>query len=370
MKILIDGRLYGLENAGLGRYLINLIDQLGNLDAKNDYILLLRKKYYESLKLPSNWKKVLADFRHYSLVEQIKLLDLIKREKPDIVHFPHFNVPLLYRGKFVVTIHDMLMHKEKGINATTLPAPQYHLKRLGYRTVFDNAVKRSIKIIVPSQAVKEELIESYKLSESKVSVTYEAANVNSVATKPVTEKNSYFIYAGNAYPHKNLERLVEAIVLLNKNNVHRINLLIASSRGIFTQRLEKIIQDKKAGDFVSLVGFVTDEKLFELYRNSTAFVYPSLSEGFGLPGLEAMASGTIVIASDIPVFKEIYKDKVIYFDPMEVKSIEKAMENVLKMNSDVRTSKIESAKDFVKRYSWAKMAKETLRVYEEAGVKL
>ena len=120
MKILIDGRLYGLENAGLGRYLINLIDWLGRLDAKNEYVLLLRKKYFEKLNIPHNWKKVLADFPHYSFAEQFKLPALISSEHPDIVHFPHFNVPIFYRGNYVVTIHDMLMHKSMGLAATTL----------------------------------------------------------------------------------------------------------------------------------------------------------------------------------------------------------------------------------------------------------
>ena len=84
MKILIDGRLYGLENAGLGRYLMGLIDELSILDRKNEYVILLRKKYYDGLNLPDNWKKILADFRHYSFAEQIKIPGLIKRENPDI----------------------------------------------------------------------------------------------------------------------------------------------------------------------------------------------------------------------------------------------------------------------------------------------
>src|SRR4030042_2224935 len=263
MKILIDGRLYGLENAGLGRYLINLVAELGRLDAKNNYIIFLRKKYFDSITLPTNWKKVLVDFRHYSLVEQTELPVLIKKENPDITHFPHFNAPFFYRGKYILTIHDMLMHKNAGLKATTLPAASYFLKRLGYRLVFDNAVRRSQKIIVPSQAVKAELISSYKIPEDKVYVTYEGASVKTIDTKKDSRQKPYFIYAGNAYPHKNLEKLIEATVLLNKNSVQPINLLIASSRGIFTQRLERVIRDQKAQEYVKLLGFVPDKKLFE-----------------------------------------------------------------------------------------------------------
>jgi glycosyltransferase involved in cell wall biosynthesis len=367
MKILIDARLYGLENAGLGRYLINLVENIKEIDTKNNYVLLLRKTYFESLKLPANWKKVLVDFPHYSFSEQFKLPGIIKRENPDLVHFPHFNVPILFRGKYIVTIHDMLMHKSVGLTATTLPAPMYFIRRLGYRFAFDSAVKRAYKIIVPSNAVKNELTKFYNLSNDKVNVTYEGVRVPEVITNKITSDSPYFIYTGNAYPHKNLERLIEAMVILNNKCEHQINLLIASSRGIFTQRLEKTIRNRKANKCVQLLGFVPDNELFSLFKNSIAYVSPSLSEGFGLPGLEAMTVGTLILASDIPVFKEIYEDNVIYFDPYNVFSIEDAMEKALKIEETKRVEIISKAKDFVKRYSWAKMAKETLNIYESCN---
>src|SRR3990167_9619406 len=101
MRIVIDARLYGLENAGLGRYTMNLVQELAKLDKENEYVVLLRKKYFNELKLPRNWQKIEADFRHYSLTEQLKLPKMIKNIKPDLVHFPHFNIPLFFRGKYV-----------------------------------------------------------------------------------------------------------------------------------------------------------------------------------------------------------------------------------------------------------------------------
>jgi len=173
MRIVIDGRFYGLENAGLGRYTINLINGLQKIDTTNQYIVLLRKKYFNQLNLPSNWGKILVDINHYSLEEQIKLPKLIKGLKPNLVHFLHFNVPVFYQGKFIVTIHDLLMHKQKGLEGTTLTPSRYFLKRLGYKLVFGNAVKKALKVIVPSQAVKEEVCYYYKLDPEKVIVTYE-----------------------------------------------------------------------------------------------------------------------------------------------------------------------------------------------------
>lgn len=179
--------------------------------------------------------------------------------------------------------------------------------------------------------------------------------------------NKYFLYVGNAYPHKNLVRLIQAVTFMNKKINGNISLKIASSRNVFTQRLQSEIDAQKADKFVTLLDNVSDTELNNLYKKAVGFVFPSLSEGFGLPGIEAMRAGTLVLASDIPVFKEIYKDNVIYFDPLDFTSIEEAIESALNLSQDLRTERIKKAKDFVKRYSWAKMAKETLKIYESGN---
>ena len=177
------------------------------------------------------------------------------------------------------------------------------------------------------------------------------------------ESNLYFIYVGNAYPHKNLKRLIEAMVNLNKKVKENIQLYIVSSRNVFTKRLEKIIQELKADEYIKLLGFVSDKELKDLYKKSLAFMFPSISEGFGLPGLEAMNAQTLVACSDIPVFKEIYKDVPIYFNPFDVNSISDAMKLVLDIDPEAREKKIDKGLTLAKTYSWSKMAKETLAVY-------
>lgn len=373
MKILIDARLYGLENAGLGRYAVNLIDQISKIDRENQYVLLLRKKYLEELDLPDNFKKILADFRHYSLKEQLLLPKIIIDERPDLVHFPHFNVPVFFSGKFVVTIHDLLMHKGKGKEATTLPPYLYALKRMGYKAVFKKAALNSQKIIVPSQTVKEEVVKYYKVPEDKVMVTYEGVDdfwfgkrkPESALEKYGLKESKYFIYTGNAYPHKNLKRAIEATVEINKDG-REVIFAIVSSRNVFTQKLEEMIRELNAQECVKLLGFVPDDELKELYSQSFGFVYPSLSEGFGLPGLEAMASGTVSVVSTIPVFKEVYKDTAIYFNPFDFSSIAQAMKYVIDLTQLKRKELIEKGKNLAKTYSWEKMAKETLQVYNDA----
>jgi glycosyltransferase involved in cell wall biosynthesis len=375
MKILLDARLYGPENTGLGRYVMNLVENLVKIDRRNSYTILLRKKYFDRLNLPPKWKKVLADYRHYSLAEQIKLPGLISKIKPDIVHFPHFNVPIFYRGKFVVTIHDILMHRQKGMESTTLNPISYLLKRvLGYKLIFGHAVRAAAKVIVPSAFVKKEVSDYYKLDKDKVVVTYEGFDEKFLPTgtglkvlRKYSLESPYFVYAGNAYPHKNLKRLIEAIVLLNQKTDKKVTLAIVSARDFFVGRLEKLTRKLNASSSVKLLGFVSDDELGALYLNSTAFVFPSLSEGFGLPGLEAMSVGTLVLASDIPVLKEVYKEFASYFNPYDYTSIEEAMENALSMDASARKERVEKAREFAKRYSWDKMARETIKVYESCA---
>lgn len=366
MKVLIDARLYGLENTGLGRYVINLVDGLTNIDKENEYVILLRKKYFESLNLPENWKKVLADLRHYSVAEQFKLPAIIYKEKPDVVHFPHFNVPVFFRGKYIVTIHDMLMHKSVGVAATTLSPFQYFIKRLGYRLVFDSAIKNAFKIIAPSITVKNEIIDIYKIDANKIAVTYEGFDQKIIGKKDLGVQKPYFVYVGNAYPHKNLGNLIKAICILNTKSNQKVILVISGARNIFTQRIEQEIKREKAEKFVTFLGFVSDEKLGGLLNKSVAFVFPSFSEGFGLPGLEAISAGTLLLASSIPVHREIYKDNAIYFDPISPEKIAESMEKALNTSSEEREKRIKNAKEFVKIYSWDKMAGETLKIYAES----
>lgn len=170
--------------------------------------------------------------------------------------------------------------------------------------------------------------------------------------------SDYFIYTGNSYPHKNLGRLIDAIIL------SKVKLKIISGRSTFTERLKKMIKEKKAEKLVEVLDFVTDEELNKLYKNSVAFVFPTLAEGFGLPPMEAIEAGTIAIVSNVPVLKEIYGDSVFYFDPYDVNSIANKLTKILEMKQIERNKKIIYAQKFIKKYSWSKMAKETLKVYE------
>jgi glycosyltransferase involved in cell wall biosynthesis len=368
-KILIDARLYGLEHAGIGRYLINLIKELKKLDTKERFIILLRKKYYYSLKLPPEWEKILVDLGIYGFGEQLKLPYLLLKQKPDLVHFPHINIPILWRGKFVVTVHDLTMQRQ-GSNASRLPLPLYYFKRVPFLLIAHKAVKEAVKIITPTESVKKDVVNYYSINENKIETIYEgiSALTDNYSKISVKIKKPYIFYIGSAYPHKNLFRLIEAIKFLNEKTgtEKKASLVIAGSKNFFKERLRKQAKKIGAEKYIKLLGYVQDSDLFSLYKESVAFIYPSLSEGFGLQGLEAMKTGTLVLASDIPVFREIYKGNAQYFNPYDFTEIAKAMKSALELGSSERERLIAIAQKFIQKYSWNKTAKDTYDLYENA----
>lgn len=353
MRIGIDARMLGAPHAGIGRYVENLVKELGK---SNDLKLVLFKD----------------NIPHYSLAEQFLMPGIIKKAEVDLVHFPHFNVPVFYSGKYVVTIHDLIKHTSRGLETTTRTPWLYWLKYLGYRFVFRQAVKRAAKILVPSQSVKEELVKVYNLPEEKIVVTYEGVGekfqkleIGNQESVKILDKygirKPFVIYTGSVYPHKNIERLIQSIKLLNQLP---ITLVISCARNIFWERLRQKIQELGAEEFVNLVGFVPDEELAILYTQAEAFVFPTLSEGFGLPGLEAMACGCPVVCSDIAVLHEIYGEAAVYFNPLNVEDIAEKIKNVIR-DTEIRKMLIKKGFEQVKKYSWTKMAKETLKMYND-----
>lgn len=384
--------MYGLEHAGIGRYVENLVKELYGLDKQNQYLLLLRENQAGKWKMENRargkprgkWKIKTVDIPHYSVAEQMRLPKVLNKLDFDLAHFPHFNVPVFFRKPYVVTIHDLIKHTSRGMKTTTRNPLLYWAKYAGYKTVFGNAVRRAKKIIVPSKVVKEDLLKNYKIHPDKVWVIYEGVDEKfksearnskfETIAKKYKIQNPYVIYTGSAYPHKNLERLVESIAMMNKvyqsidSELDKdLNLVIVSVRNVFIDRLEKVVERHGMRENVKFLGFVEDNELAELYKNAKAFVFPSLAEGFGLPGLEAMAAGALVVCSDIPVFHEIYGDAATYFNPHDARDIAEKINELLHSNDTYHRSVVEKGKKQAAQFSWRKMAEETLKVYESVG---
>jgi len=390
MKIGIDCRMYGPKHTGIGRYVQNLVENLLEIDKENSYVLFVkddRTEEIENLKIKYSFKidnlklKIIpSKVQHYSFKEQVALPVLIRKEKLDLMHFPHFNVPVFYRGKYIVTIHDLIKHSSRGMTTTTRSSWFYWLKYLGYKLVFSQAVKKAKKIITPSQFVKNEVIKEYGVKPGKVVVTYEGVDeklkAKSEERKTMVQnlklleryeiKKPYLLYVGSVYPHKNVERLIEAVKLLNNkyltSDILHITLVIVCARNVFSERLRNKVVQMEAQEFVNLAGFVPDEDLAVLYKEAEAFVFPPLLEGFGLPGLEAMSVGCPVLCSNIPVLREVYGEAALYFDPLNPEEMAKKMVEVIDQKGK-RDKMAEKGKRQAEKYSWSKMAKEILKVY-------
>ena len=184
-------------------------------------------------------------------------------------------------------------------------------------------------------------------------------------TKDQRLKTKDFLYVGNAYPHKNLERLLEAIASI-KYSVLGIKLILVGGEDHFYKQLKKKVEVMGLTESVSFYGPAKREELTSLYQKALALVFPSLMEGFGLPAVEAMTNNCLVLASDIPVFREILDDAVLYFNPQETKSIAEKLKEVSLNPFKYDFLKIK-AKSLVVKYSWVKLARETFKIYQEVN---
>jgi len=376
LKILIDCRFWGVKDTGLGRYTKNLVVNLLGIDKSNDYILLVEKNHKSQItnyKQISNPKLKIQKIESvpYSFKEQVELPKIINQVNPDLIHFPHFNIPYFINKPFVVTIHDLIKHHSRGLRTTTRFPLTYFLKYWGYKKVFARAVRSAKKIIVPSEFVKKELLDFYKLDEKKIRVIYEGVgSVFQMGSRDAPSKmqTPYIVYTGNVYPHKNLRRLILAVKMINQSVVSEkpvaLNLKIVGSRDVFLKRIKGLVKKLNAEKFVTSTGFLKDKKLAKVLKGAKAYVSASLMEGFGLPGLEAMSAGCPVICSDIPTFREVYGDAAVYFEAEEVDDIKEKILKVIEMSSSKKEKMIERGRKQAEKYSWEKCAKKTLGVYE------
>jgi glycosyltransferase involved in cell wall biosynthesis len=384
----IDCRLSGSTHAGIGRYIENLITRLPFDNPTYRWVLF----FYTETQVPKQEsfqkalktgvvKVVFAPVKHYSLKEQIYLPKIFLQENLDLLHVPHFNVPLLLPNTLplVITIHDLLWHEHRGTTVTTLSPWKYWIKYLGYRLITRLAIYKAKAILVPSTTVKQTVQHHYPTVAPKITVTYEGADDlektkylkhgelsntsdgSSIGHSSIkiesTKLNKTLLYVGSLYPHKNISLVLKALQKLPD-----YQLAIAGSRSVFRDAVTAEATQLGVSNQVVMLGFVPDNQLQKYYQSSLALVQPSLSEGFGLTGLEAMASGGVVLASDIPVFKEIYGDGASYFDPHSVESfisIVKALTPELR--DQLRTQGLAVSAT----YSWTKMVKQTTAIYHQ-----
>jgi glycosyltransferase involved in cell wall biosynthesis len=366
LRIGIDVRK--LTDYGIGTYIRNLLRHLSRIDSSTEYVLFCRPRDSASLaEVGENFRVVVEKARPYSVREQLQVPLDLRRERIDLFHAPHYVLPALTPCRSIVTIHDCIH----------LRFPQYLPNRLAYtyaRASLWIASHRSSRILTVSEASKGDILRYVSVPNAKIDVIYNAIDERFGEKPPEDEvarvreryqlNDPFVLYAGNIKPHKNLERLIEAFHTLRRGGLEQVKLLIIGDEISKYATLRRAVHKYKLHKHVRFFGFVPDKTLAVLYRLAGVFVFPSLYEGFGLPPLEAMASGTPVITSNLSSLPEVVGDAALLIDPYEPDAIADAMRRVLTepaLRDDLRARGLKRVRDF----SWERSVRRVRQIYEE-----
>jgi glycosyltransferase involved in cell wall biosynthesis len=344
MKIALDGMPLASQLTGVGHYTRELARNLAVVAPSDSFTFIsprgLLKRRWWSLGLP------------------LYLL----RNSLDLFHGTNYEIPLWSRRPTVVTIHDLslLLHPE--VHEQKLVA------RAGWR--FPLMAKSASKIITPSNSVKAEVCEAFKVDPDKVAVTPEAPRPefrrreDPELLRRLAIDQDFVLFVGTIEPRKNLRRLVNAFEQLLCTTSLSPKLVITGGQGWLMDDFASTIKQKGLNDRIVLTGYLEDEDLCTLYSTCAVFVYPSLYEGFGLPPLEAMACGAPVITSRIPSLMETVGSAARLVDPNDTDDLTRAMIEMLS-HGHVREHYAALSRNHVKNFSWQQTALKTLEVYRE-----
>lgn len=371
MRVGIDARFYGSLGKGLGRYTERLIQALEHIESTDEFFIFLRKENFdEYTPHSSRFTKVEADFPWYGWREQLLFPRLLAQYRLDLVHFPHFNVPLLYRRPFVATIHDLILWHYPTVKASELSPFLYWIKYWVYRFVIGSAVRRARIVFTVSRFTQTDLESVYPKLKGKICMTYEAADMEASTLTREDEDTlfqewglsfygqgkPYVLYVGNAYPHKNLQLLLEVAALLPEK------IFVCVGREDYFYRELKNQSQKRKLSNVLFIGFVSDQILPLLYREAESYFFPSLYEGFGLPALEALQFGTPVVLARAGALPEIIGEAGVFFQPNNIEEVRKKLV-LIGENKALRERMILLGKKRVKDFSWSRMAALTYKEY-------
>ncbi len=362
MHIAIDARII---SSSTGRYAERLVTYLEKIDTTNTYTILVLKKdagYWTPTN--PNFKVVVADFPNYSFAEQIGFARLLARLKPDLVHFCMPQQPLLYRGKRVTTVHDLtLVHHD---NIDMNPAV-YKARKQIFIQLLKNVIKRSEFIFTPTEYVRQDII---KFTSDKYAPKIKATLLawDAVADKleaiPELDKKDFIFFVGNAFPYKNIDAILEAFAKLYEKHPG-LQLGLAGKKDFFYEQVEKRAKELGVAERVHILGFISEGQKRWMFRNGKAYIIASFSEGFHIPGLEAMAENCPVISSTATCLPEVYEEAALYFDPRSAGELAAAIDQLL-TDKKLHDTLVKAGKKRLGDFSWQRMAEQTHAAYMDA----
>ncbi len=357
MKIGIDIQTTLGRKTGFGFYVSNLVANLKRIDNENEYVFL-KPESDQDFSTP---KRLVWD--------QLTIPRLARQSKVDILHQPCFSTPVFYRGKVVVTIHDLIC-VFFGHNI-----PFWSRQFFGRWMPF--TYRFADHLIAVSEHTKKDAIKVLGIPEDKITVIHEAADekYHVITDKAVCQnvrkkynlgEYEFILHVGTLEPRKNLQFLVRAFALAKKDPNFTLKLVITGKKGWYYEGLFQLVDELKMNDEVIFTGYVEDEDLPAIYNAAKIFAFPSLYEGFGLPPLEAMASGTPVISSNTSSMPEVIGEAGILLPPENEKEWAKAMVTLYADKKEwdrLRAAGLIQAKKF----SWERCAQETVEVYKKVA---
>ncbi len=368
MRIGIDARK--LHDFGIGTYIRNLLRELARLDHDTEFVLLSRPDDVSAIgALGENFRAVVERAGNYSVAEQLKVPLALKREGVTLFHAPHYVLPPLVQCRSVVTIHDCIH----------LMFPQYLPNRgalLYARTFMEMAAKRATRVLTVSESSKSDIMRFFGTESSKIDVIYNAFDAR-FGAEPHEEDvirvreryqlhDEFVLYAGNVKPHKNLERLIDAFHLVRSRGLDHLKLVMIGDDISKYAALRRAVHRYQLHKYVRFLGYLPEETLAVMYRLAAAFVFPSLYEGFGLPPLEAMASGTPVITSNVSSLPEVAGDAAELVDPYDPDAIANGIYNVL-TDVDRRRELRRRGLARARQFSWETSVRRVREIYGEVA---
>jgi glycosyltransferase involved in cell wall biosynthesis len=368
VRIGIDARK--LHDFGIGTYIRNLLRHLARLDRQTEFVVLCRPDDREGLaSLGENFRPVPETAGNYSISEQIRIPLALKREGVTLFHAPHYVLPPLVRCQSVVTIHDCIH----------LMFPQYLPNRfaLAYaRTSIVLAARRATRVMTVSESSKRDILRFVDVRPEKIDVIYNAFDER-FGVEPLEEDvvrvreryqlhDEFVLYAGNVKPHKNLERLIEAFDLVRKRGLDHLKLVLIGDEISKYAALRRAVHQHQLHKYVRFLGYLPEETLAVMYRLAGVFVFPSLYEGFGLPPLEAMASGTPVVTSNVSSLPEVAGDAAVLVDPYTPQAIADGIYKVL-TDESLRRSLRQKGLARAAQFSWEQSVRRVRAIYGEAA---
>ena len=368
VRIGIDARK--LHDFGIGTYIRNLLRQLARLDRDTEFVVLARPADCNAVgSLGENFRAVPETAANYSVAEQIRIPLALWREGVTLFHAPHYVLPPLVRCRSVVTIHDCIH----------LMFPGYLPNRLALtyaRTSIALASRRATRVLTVSESSKRDILRFVDIPAEKIDVIYNAYDER-FGIEPreqdvirVRERyqlhDEFVLYAGNVKPHKNLERLIEAFDLVRQRGFDHLKLVLIGDEISKYAALRRAVHSHQLHQYVRFLGYLPEETLAIMYRLAGVFVFPSLYEGFGLPPLEAMASGTPVVTSNVSSLPEVAGDAAVLVDPYRPEAIADGIERVLSdeaLRRDLRAKGLARARQF----SWEASVRRVREIYGEVA---